>query len=476
MQCRVWCLQVAAPGIPVLILAAMAIGSSHKADELYGFHTRLINGLLGAGVCVSSYACDGSATERKITRMFLESAVSTEKTEIPHPDTQFPPYSITLYFYGPQATPISSVQDSKHLAKTIRNILYGGTRTLVIGNNVAHYSRVHSLSAHARSPIYKRDVLKVDRQDDLAATRLLSSATIKHIIAVMEEQKSLAVPDPVLGKDLSGLLVYLFIFGDLVDAFQNRCIANAERVKMVLRAHYFLDIWRSSLAALGYSETFHFITREAHEVIGYLVHGFLSLVLIYRDYLDDDHYPLCAWLHSTESAEHTFGEARKNKADFTFADFLIMVPKLSILFDAAVQAGDYEGSANARAAGYFHTQYSSTGINIPALSSFPTNHTMNEAARLALCEARACFSLCGIPVSAELYSPTNPSAQSLPGISHWLPAQDSEDEAWDEEEMACTLADEPINATEELERLLHAEDTRSLSSASFDSQMEAYCR
>lgn len=315
-------------------------------------------------------------------------------------------------------------------------------------------------------------MLKVDRQDDPSALRVFSSAVVVLLIDIMGEQKS-APSSAVLSKDLSGLVVYLFVFGELVDAFQNRFLKNVDCVKMVLHAHYFLEIWRSSLSVLGYKEKLHFISLEAYNILGYLVHGFMSLVFVYRNCLDNDNYPLCPWLHSTKSCEHTFGKARKNKPDFTFADFLLMQPKLRVLFDAAVQTGEYEGGANARAAGYFHTQYSAKGIDIPALASFPTDHTIHDTAILALHEAESLFSLCGIPVSDALYHPPHSTSVNLPSIDQWLLAEPVNDKDQDQD-IACSLADKPpVSVAIELNELLHTEG-RPLASAAFDDMMDVY--
>ena len=35
--------------------------------------------------------------------------------------------------------------------------------------------------------------------------------------------------------------MYLFVFGELIDVYQNRSISHAEQLKLVLWAHYFLE-------------------------------------------------------------------------------------------------------------------------------------------------------------------------------------------------------------------------------------------
>ncbi|QRV89503.1 hypothetical protein RhiJN_17521 [Ceratobasidium sp. AG-Ba] len=471
---RLWCLQAAAPKIPVLVLAAMPIDSSMKADNLFATHACLIKGLLDSGVCVSSYACDGSATERKVSRLFIQSANSVEDFVIPHPEPGFKPHTISLRFYGPNHTPIAVIQDSKHLAKTLRNVLFSGTHSLIIGNCVLYYQQILALSKHQNSPIFARDVTKVDRQDDLAALRLFSSATLKLVFQIIDEQKSAPKPDPILSKDLNGLAIYLFVFGELIDALQNRFMSIETRCKNVFRAYHFLEIWAASLDTLKYPKSAHFITREAREIIQYLVDGFISLVLIYRDHLDHGNYPLMPWLHSTEPCEHTFGEARKLESDITVSNFIYIQGKLKALFDAAVLSGEYT-NANARAAGYFHTEYADRGIDIAALSSYPTSSIICESSNLGFYEAKALFALCGIPVTNDLVPPNKTIRSIFLPIDQWLPNDDEEIESHNAYmEPACEMYTKPAGVTAELHQIFQAEGTRPLGALRLEDKMDLY--
>ncbi|KAF8594610.1 hypothetical protein BDV93DRAFT_415740, partial [Ceratobasidium sp. AG-I] len=194
----------------------------------------------------------------------------------------------------------------------------------------------------------------------------------------------------------TGLGVYIFVIGDLVDAFQNRFLTNSERCVMVFRAFHFLEIWEASLVALDYSNKTHFITRETRQILQTLFNGFIALLLVYRDHLDHDNYPLLPWLHSTESAEHTFGELRRLKPDFTYSDFLHLQPKLMVKTNTAALNGEDDSGSNATAAGYHHTEHSTKGLNITAISCFPTDSVIHEAYRIAFYEAKSLFALCGI--------------------------------------------------------------------------------
>ena len=70
------------------------------------------------------------------------------------------------------------------------------------------------------NPLYHHDVEKMDQQDNNAATHLFSAATLNFI----REHH----PDKI------GLMVYLFVMGEVIDAYQSHTISHLERVRMVL--------------------------------------------------------------------------------------------------------------------------------------------------------------------------------------------------------------------------------------------------
>ena len=145
-------------------------------------------------------------------------------------------------------SPIVMIQDSKHAAKTLRNNLFSGARALVLGNHLAMYSYVRDMAFSALSgcPLYHRDVEKLDRQDDNAATCLFSAAALDFVIKQFP--------------DCLGLIVYLFVMGEVVDAYQSRTITHLERMRMVLQCQYFLCLWKRFLDAAGYLESRQYIS------------------------------------------------------------------------------------------------------------------------------------------------------------------------------------------------------------------------
>ncbi|KAG8757304.1 hypothetical protein FRC11_004663 [Ceratobasidium sp. 423] len=495
-KCRLWCLQVVAPGVPVFILAVMPISATIKAEDLLAVHNKLIDGLLGQGIAIASYACDGAATERKVISRFLEGARNTRLVNIQHPDPEFPPLSITIHLFGSDLRPIIPIQDPKHGAKTIRNNAFSGTRCLTIGNCLVHYLQIAALAQHPQSPLYRRDVFRVDRQNDLAPLRLFSSAFLGHVIRIAKEHtndlssakstpispssKDFPSPNTVFSHDLTGLVVWLYTFGEFFDAFQSRSLDMVTRILSVLRLYYFLDDWKSSLKALGYSEAQHFLTRDAQAIFKTMIKGFLGLVTIYPTAFDDPNYTLMFWLHMTEPCEHTFGQARRAISDPTFGDFIRLIPKLDLMALSALQTSEYEGDIKARASGYYHTHYSTRGLDRKALSSCPNHVVIQQCASIARQESRALVSLCSIPLTRSLCPPpstSNPSTEAqfvAPPISEWFLGDNEDlDDSWNDSNLACELDEENTSPGVELDRLIRNEEVRALSTVAIDDRMQA---
>lgn len=392
------------PDISTLILAAKAIPDSLDAATLCVFSRKIITGLAERRLHAVSYACDGTETERNVQRLIISQSDSQITHTIEHPTGAQPGLTIVLATH--HGFPIVMIQDNKHGLKTARNNLFSGARLLVAGNYTMCYQDVRDLAFRDDSPLYIRDVEKLDRQDDNAATRLFSATTLEYLITHYPERR--------------GLIVYLFVLADLHDAYQNRHIAHVERVRMVLRTRYFLDIWKAFLASSQYAMSRHFISREAADIMNILNEGFLGLVFIYRDHSDGKVFPLLPWLHSSEMCEHVFGECRKLVKDFTYLDFLFMVPRLSVLLRTAV-AFKHSSSPKERAAGYAHTYYDMTNIDLARLAVFPTDADIKEASQQAYAEAQHLWHYLGVtPADVMLSATQSPPVPKLPGIDSWF--------------------------------------------------------
>jgi hypothetical protein len=203
---------------------------------------------------------------------------------------------------------LAVVQDPKHGRKTGRNNLFSGAWLLVLGNNMICYEHIRKMAESDDSPLYWRDVDRLDREDDHAAACLFSAAFLEFCAKQHGEMNP-------------GLPVYLFVLGELIDAYENRHIPHIEHIKMVLQMRFFKSLWKSFLRRAGYSENQYFISYAADDIIDILVNGFLGLIYIHHDHLDQ-RFPLLPWMHGSEANEHVFGLLCKLIADFTMLDVL----------------------------------------------------------------------------------------------------------------------------------------------------------
>ncbi len=128
---------------------------------------------------------------------------------------------------------------------------------------------------------------------------------------------------------LLGTIIYLFIFGELIDAYQNHHIPHIGQVKVVLHALFFVEFWEEFINEAAYPKAKHFLSKQACDIVESLIHSFIKIIIIYHDYLPET-YPLLPWLLSTEPCEHIFGICRQILQDFTMLDFYHIIPKFFI--------------------------------------------------------------------------------------------------------------------------------------------------
>ncbi|ETW82370.1 hypothetical protein HETIRDRAFT_315019 [Heterobasidion irregulare TC 32-1] len=264
----VWCVQIPMPKASSIVTHVLAIPNSCDAEELQAYSDKIICGLVQRGLKVISYTCDGTETERKVQCCLIRDSPFHITYTIQHPNPAVDFEDMTVIIATREAQPIVMIQDSKHALKTMRNNNFSGAKLLVLGNTTAKYSDVRDAAfGPGISPLYPRDVENLDCQDDNAATRLFSASSLEYLATHF--------PDHV------GEIVHLFIFGELVDAYQNRKISHLSRIKMVLRTHYFLDIWAQFLDRAGYVKSKHFISHEATDIVQIIIEGLIGLVIIH---------------------------------------------------------------------------------------------------------------------------------------------------------------------------------------------------
>ncbi|KAF7420714.1 hypothetical protein PC9H_011232 [Pleurotus ostreatus] len=380
-KARVWSLSIPLSNVPPLVMAILPISESNTAASLATIEESLLKLLLidsPTPINIISLGSDGTVIERKARRLLIESGfAAVEYTSIQHPSNKERPLKVELLCIGTHRLAI--IQDSKHFRKTCRNNLFTGAKQLVLGNQLIYYEQVRSMVYDQnRSPLYVRDVDKLDRQDDRAAARLFSAANIKHAIE----------------SGHTGLAIFLFVFGEAVDAYQSRTITHGQRIRMVLLAYFFKTIWKDFLAENGYPSSRHYISQEADDILDILVNGLLGLIIIHRDHLSSP-FPLLPWMHGSEANEHIFGLLRSTLPEFTIVDAIQIIPKLDVRLMAACQRTIEISDFRRGGAGYTHTHFDGSGANLDTLSSFPPRETFEQIAGIAWIEANAIWEVLG---------------------------------------------------------------------------------
>ncbi|KAL1700129.1 hypothetical protein EV121DRAFT_214771 [Schizophyllum commune] len=431
--------------IPILV-AALALPNKVDAQFLLGWTLEIINGLLDQQINVVSYACDGTEVERSVQKLLLQSSDGLPLTHtIYNPSSGASPIVIqTACIRGHH---IALVQDSKHALKTSRNNLFSGARLLVLGDYVAMYENLRTIVKEPGTPIYMRDVIRIDRQDDNAARRLSSGALLRFI----------ADRHP----DYVGVAVYLFVMGELIDAYQSRTLTHAERLKMVLTAQYFVEAWINFLNVSQYNTQHYCISREALDILRLVIHGYLSLFFIFRDELAGLK-PFMPWMHGTEAVEHIFGEARKIEEDFAYMDFISFIPKMSALMRNAILHSRMS-SAKGTARGYNHTYFDTEGLCLAALQQFPDDMQVSDIAEDAYHQVDSLLRMTGIDPDLLNNVKGLVRQAQVPPLEQWFPRRDPGDDSESDEEEEGLSSDEEgeDNVPRKLRALIaHAERTR----------------
>ncbi|CAB5359147.1 unnamed protein product [Rhizophagus irregularis] len=154
-----------------------------------------------------------------------------------------------------------------------------------------------------------------------------------------------------------GLLIYLFIIGELIDSYLNRNISNYERIKMVM--------------------------------------------------MGDGSIPLLLWMHGSD--EYFFGLAHQHLPDFTYADLIYLIPKIRHVTNAYYNSTiinpnpEYKTSCVGYICDYFEGNVNDLNSN---LKIWPTddeirvliNDAYKEANALAKCVSMVVTLLPSFPI------------------------------------------------------------------------------
>ncbi|PKC01243.1 hypothetical protein RhiirA5_381879 [Rhizophagus irregularis] len=227
------------------------------------------------------------------------------------------------------------------------------------------------------------NVLNVDKQDDGAAYRLFSHEFLYEVSQTLNSDSK-----------NKGLLIYLFIIGELIDSYLNRNISNYERIKMIL------------------------------------------LIISHHEYYSS--IPLLLWMHGSD--EYFFGLAHQHLPDFTYADLIYLIPKIRHVTNAYYNSTivnpnpEYKTSRVGYICDYFEGNVNDLNSN---LKIWPTddeirvliNDAYKEANALAKCVSMVVTLLPSFPID-------DPSTSEIMPIE-----ENSTKEFQNEEEILTEIAE-----------------------------------
>ena len=163
---------------------------------------------------------------------------------------------------------------------------------------------------------------------------------------------------------------------------------------------FFFDSWRQYIVDHPhYSIDTHFITRKLYDIISVFINAMLLLVLIHCDFFPE--IPLLLWLSSTEVCEHFFGCAHKIQKDFTFGEWILMIPKIVLLMAGEFKARGFQAKASEHRSGYHHSWFETVGADMKNLATFPSDSEIQECIKVAYEEAGSLLNILGIENQAS---------------------------------------------------------------------------
>ena len=149
------------------------------------------------------------------------------------------------------------------------------------------------------------------------------------------------------------------------------------------------------------------ISSQFRDILRYLVFGLIQLIIVYRDNYQS-HYPLLPWLHLTEVCKHVFGVLHLLVKDFTMLDVFNLIPKLFLRLRVFTQSmSTVHTSGKEAVSGYAHTFSDCRGTDLSALSAFPMDDQIHQAAKDTYDEAEDLIFILGVSPNLLTDLPTN---------------------------------------------------------------------
>lgn len=265
-----------------------------------------------SGLSILSMGSDGAAVE-----VSAQDKLNSQASSFILFDCEEVDLHLKIPLYGKNSKPLITVQDPKHARKTAANQILSGARLLSFGKFYISIGHLALIIQHPKSTLFQRDVFNSDRQDDGRAYRTLNHETCGLAMSL----------EPCMG-----LTIYLFVMGELCDAWLNSTSSPSDRILSAFTSHFFLVRWQEYLderqedsPGLMCSER-NGVSHQSIKTFLSLSISLLSLIIAHREHYPA--FPFMPWKHGTEACEHIFGWMRHIMPDFTVLDARQMMPKL----------------------------------------------------------------------------------------------------------------------------------------------------
>ncbi|EGG11883.1 uncharacterized protein MELLADRAFT_88981 [Melampsora larici-populina 98AG31] len=343
---RAYTIQVPLPNVPTFVVAMLASYNNEKSEDILTLHDTAISLAQKAGLNILSIGSDGAANELSAQAMLANLANETLSFSFVGLGVK-----IHVPLIGQPPRPIVAVQDPKHARKTAANQILS---------------------------------------DDGRAYRTFSSETVKAASNL---------------SDGTGLAVYLFVCGELCDAWLNRHMGHSERVRSAWTAAFFLRKWNSYLqkrkqeTGSMMSPEKNGISPQSLKIFTQLAESLIALIISHREYYPE--FPLLPWKHGTEMCEHLFGWLRIISPNFTVLDARQLVPKLFAIIKGIMTGTFKVPSSEHIHAGYKHCFEDEGDKPTGDLGYFPSDHELREDLSVAEQRATHLARLCGMDVPTD---------------------------------------------------------------------------
>ncbi|EGF98144.1 uncharacterized protein MELLADRAFT_96134 [Melampsora larici-populina 98AG31] len=384
---RAYTIQVPLPNVPTYVVALLSSRTNEGATDIASEHEEVITLAHEVGINILSMGADGAATELSAQEKLVEKS------------TQFHTYTnatlnvyIKIPLFGEPPRPIICIQDPKHARKTGANQLLSGAHLLVIGNYTVTIQQLAEILKMPNSPLHAKDVFDSDKQDDGRALRTFCAPTLAAAITL---------------ENNTGLTIYLYVVGELVDSWLNKKIRHHERIRSAWTAGFFMRRWKAYLQKRE-KETnglmsFHqnCISHAGFKIFSTLPKSLLALIIAHRDYYSG--FPLFPWKHGTEPCEHIFGWMRVISPRFSVLDARFMMPKIHAVVKSAMS-----GRIKIPPSEHLHSGYQyafgdeEDAENFRLLQTWPTNSEIAHELTIANQIANSLAELAGMgPVDPD---------------------------------------------------------------------------